>query len=806
MEKKITLGITGMSCASCALRIEKGLQKLPGVKEASVNLALEKASVSFDPALLDLKQMEQTVTRLGYGIIPPETAPAASDGISSLDLSLSGMSCAACSARIEKKLSSMEGVKTAAVNLATERAHVEFDPKRISSEEMTKAVAAIGYGASVIETASTEARDREREAREKEKSDAERDLLGAVVLSFPLLLGMFDMIFKWNLPLIHEPYLQLVLATPVQFLIGRKFYKRAFLSLIALSPGMDVLVALGTSAAYFYSVYNAWFAGKPHELYFEASAIIITLVLLGKYLEARAKGKTSEAIRKLLGLQSKTARVMRNGVETDIPVSEVKIGDLIAVRPGEKIPVDGAVTEGNSTLDESMLTGESLPVEKNPGDSVFAGTLNQTGRLLFRAEKVGSGTLLSQIIRFVEDAQSAKAPVQKLADRVAGVFVPAVLVIALVTFAGWMFGTHDLSKALTAAVSVLVIACPCALGLATPTAIMVGTGRGAERGILIRNGESLEGAAKITTVVFDKTGTLTHGKPVLTDLVPMNGLEKSILTVYIASAERHSEHPVAKALVSMAEGLALDEAEEFQALPGMGVKAVVRGKAVLIGTEKLLSGTGIEVSAARGELERLESEGKTALLAALDGKVAGVLGVADTLRETSKEAVSRLKEMGIEAVLLTGDNRRTAEAIAHEAGIEKVIAGVLPGQKADEIKKLQASGAIVAMVGDGINDAPALAQADTGMAMGGGTDIAIEAAGITLVGGDLRAVPEALSLSRKTMRKIRQNLFWAFFYNTIGIPVAALGLLNPVIAGAAMAFSSVSVVTNSLSLKRARLS
>jgi Cu+-exporting ATPase len=625
-----------------------------------------------------------------------------------------------------------------------------------------------------------------------------------------------------SLSFLHLPLVQLALATPVQFVIGYRFYKNAFHSLRAGSPGMDVLVALGTSASYFFSVYNGFFSrpgismtmgdmtpamqasvGMP-DLYFEASAIIITLVLLGKMLEAVAKGRTSEAIKRLIGLQPKTARVMRGGEEVDIPIAEVLVGDVVVVRPGEKIPVDGEVTEGNSAVDESMITGESIPVEKNPGGAVIGATINKFGAFRFRATKVGKDTVLSQIIRVVEEAQGSKAPIQKLADKVAGIFIPAVLGVAALTFLVWLVAFGNLPMGLISAVAVLVIACPCAMGLATPTAIMVGTGKGAENGILIRSGESLEIAHKLEAVVLDKTGTITRGEPSLTDFVSVNGLAREELLRLAGKAEKKSEHPLGVAVYEAArkELGELEDPEGFEALPGKGVRAKVGERSVLVGTRAFLSDMGIPVDTVEGSIRKLEEEGKTVMLLAVGHEVEGLLAVADRIKESSRSAVERLKRMGLEVSMITGDNRRTAQAIAAQVGIERVMSEVLPEKKAEAVRELKAEGKVVAMVGDGINDAPALATADIGMAMGTGTDVAIESADITLMNGDLMSVPAAIQLSQKTMRKIRQNLFWAFFYNTVGIPFAALGMLSPIIAGAAMAFSSVSVVSNSLSLKR----
>ncbi len=723
-------------------------------------------------------------------------------------LKISGMNCAACSAKIEKKLSRMEGVKEAAVNLATGRASVEYDAARVKIADLIKAIQALGYEAEKSEEVS---RDEEKKRQEKEIRNLKITLVFSAVLSSPLLLAMvlgLLHIGDYRLAFLHNPYFQLAVATPVQFIIGIRFYKHAYYALRAKSANMDVLIALGTSAAYFFSLYNVFYEnvrqGMMKDLYFEAAAVIITLILLGKYLEAVAKGKTSEAIKKLMGLQAKTARVVRDGTEEDIPIGEVEPGDIVIVRPGEKIPVDGKIVEGYSSLDESMLTGESLPVEKRAGDFVIGATINKYGAFKFKATKVGKDTALSQIIRMVEEAQGSKAPIQKIADQVAGVFVPAVVIIALLTFVIWYLFTADINKALISAVAVLVIACPCALGLATPTAVMVGTGKGAENGILIKGGEHLEMAYKLNVIVLDKTGTITKGQPEVTDILSLNNREQNEVLRLAASAEKNSEHPLGRAIYEKGkkESDYLPDPDKFEAIPGRGVRAFVLGRKIYLGTRKLMADVGFATLSIEPAIAKLEDEGKTVMLMAVENQLEAIIAVADTLKEHSREAITDLKQMGLEVYMITGDNKRTAGAIAAQVGITNVLAEVLPENKAQEVGKLQAQGKIVAMVGDGINDAPALATADIGMAVGTGTDIAMEASDITLMRGDLRAIPAAIRLSKATMKKIRQNLFWAFFYNMIGIPVAALGFLSPVIAGGAMAFSSVSVVTNSLSLKR----
>ena len=800
MDKKETIKISGMSCASCALRIEKALNQKEGVASANVNYAIENASVDYDSSKVSRKELEDTVKGLGYGVIEEN----ASDEKKNV-LLISGMTCAACSARIEKKLNSMDGVISANVNLTTQKANVTYDQSKVRVSEMIEAVKALGYGAEKAEEIS---RDAEKEAREKEVRNLRLSLIVSAVLTSPLILAMILALTGVDVPFLHNEYFQLILATPVQFVIGFRYYKHAFYALRSKSANMDVLIAMGTSAAYFYSLYNVFFQqaaiGGMKDLYFEASATIITLILLGKYLEAVAKGKTSEAIKKLLGLGAKTARVIRDGKEIDILIEDVVVGDTIVVRPGEKVPVDGILLDGNSSVDESMLTGESLPVEKKTGDTVIGATINKFGSFQMKATKIGKDTVLSQIVKMVEDAQGSKAPIQKIADKVSGIFVPIVIAIALVTFAGWLLVTGNLTHALVSAVAVLVIACPCALGLATPTAIMVGTGKGAENGILIKGGEYLETSYRINAVVLDKTGTITKGQPEVSDIIPVASISADELIRLSAIAEKRSEHPLGAAVYEKGKQQfgEVDDPDRFESIPGRGIKATVGAKNISIGTRALMSEIGSASESVEQTLTELENDGKTAMIVAVDDRIEGVLAVADTLKESSAEAISELRNMGVAVYMITGDNKRTAQAIARQVGIDHVLAEVLPEHKAAEVEKLKKEGNIVAMVGDGINDAPALATADIGMAMGTGTDVAIEAADITLMRGDLRTIPAAIRLSRKTIRKIKQNLFWAFFYNTIGIPFAAFGFLSPVIAGAAMAFSSVSVVSNSLSLKR----
>jgi len=793
--RRVTFGIEGMTCAACANRIEKGLAKLPGVAGATVNLALERASVEFDPARISVAALVQRVRDLGYDVAKERVT-----------LSVAGMTGTACARRIERGLAELPGVQ-AAVNFGTETATVQFVPALTSLQAIQRKIKDLGYEAFLPDAGGRSAGD---EARERQIKRQTLLFWFSAALSLPLLVAMLGHVFGARAPLFHalsNGWLQLALATPVQFYAGWQFYVDSFHNLKNRSANMSVLVALGTSAAYFYSLAGllAPQAGVTG-LYFETSAILITLIILGKLLEARAKGRASEAIKRLLDLAPKTARVVRGGQEVDIPVDEVRPGDIVLVRPGEKIPVDGVVLEGHSTVDESMISGESIPVEKGPGDPVVGATINKHGALAFEATKVGKETVLAQIVKVVEEAQASKADIQRIADAVSARFVPAVVAIALLSFAGWYLAAGDLTRALLNMTAVLVIACPCALGLATPTAIMVGTGRGAEHGILFKGGEHLERAHRVDVVVFDKTGTITHGKPEVTDIVPLGKYDHDALLRLVAQAERSSEHPLAEAIAAEAAERGIQPAgpEEFEAIPGRGVRAVAEGRHVLVGNRALMAGAGLDVRPLEDILQQLEEEGKTAMIAAVDGEIAGIVAVADTVKPSSAEAVRSLQEMGVRVMMITGDNKRTARAIAKQVGIKEwdVLAEVLPEGKAIEVERLKAQGKRVAMVGDGINDAPALAAADVGIAVGTGADVAIEAADVTLMRGDLGGVVAAIRLSRATMRKIRQNLFWALVYNAVGIPFAAFGILNPIIAGAAMALSSVSVVTNSSLLKR----
>ncbi len=853
--------VEGMTCASCVNRIERYLRKVDGVVEANVNLATESATVRFDPARVDLDDLRSAVEAAGYearidraelsGAAGTQSveiafhAPAGGPARSrTLALGIEGMTCASCVNRIERYLRKVDGVAEANVNLATERASVIAGPD-VTIDQMIAAVEAAGYEAKLLidgetsASASPDASDAEphaahREAaREPETSFQLRHLAGtrrrlvvAAILTVPLLAGLASMTIAPFLPsFLTDPWLQLALATPVQFYAGWPFYKGARKVLRHRATDMNTLIAVGTSAAYFYSLAAILVPGFFHAagvamegrlpLYFDTSAAIITLILLGRFLEARARSHTSDAIKKLIGLQPRTARVVRDGAELDIPIKEVVRGDVVLVRPGEKIPVDGIVRYGRSAVDESMVTGEPIPVTKTPGEEVIGGTLNTSGSFHFEATRVGRDTVLAQIVRLVQEAQGSKAPIQRLADVVTSYFVPAVLGIAALTFVVWyVFGPEPaFNLALLNTVAVLIIACPCALGLATPTSIMVGTGKGAENGVLFRNAEALERLHNVRAVVLDKTGTLTEGKPRVTDVVraPDAPTEDEVLRL-AAAAERGSEHPLGEALVRFAKderALELQDATEFEAIAGQGIAALVDGHSVLIGRPAFLESRGIDASPLRIAADELAATGKTPVFIAIDGRPAAVVAIADTLKVGSAEAVAELHRLGLEIAMLTGDNETTARAIAREAGVDRVLADVRPDEKAAQVRRLQAEGKLVAMVGDGINDAPALAQADVGVAIGTGTDVAIESGSVTLMSGDLRALVTAISLSRATMRNIKQNLFWAFAYNVALIPLAAglfypfTGvLLDPIFAAAAMALSSVTVVSNALRLRR----
>ncbi|UDW01877.1 heavy metal translocating P-type ATPase [Bacillus cereus] len=801
-KKEANLQISGMTCAACANRIEKGLKKVEGVHEANVNFALEKTKIMYDPTKTNPQQFKEKVESLGYGIVSDKA-----------EFTVSGMTCAACANRVEKRLNKLDGVNKATVNFALESATVDFNPDEVNVNEMKSTITKLGYKLEVKpddQDASTDHRLQEIE-RQKKK------FIISFILSFPLLWAMvshFSFTSFIYLPdMLMNPWVQLALATPVQFIIGGQFYVGAYKALRNKSANMDVLVTLGTSAAYFYSVYLSIqsIGSSKHmtDLYFETSAVLITLIILGKLFEAKAKGRSSEAIKKLMGLQAKTATVVRDGTEIKILIEEVVAGDIVYVKPGEKIPVDGEIVEGKSAIDESMLTGESIPVDKSIGDVVIGSTINKNGFLKVKATKVGRDTALAQIIKVVEEAQGSKAPIQRVADQISGIFVPVVVVIAIITFAVWMiFVTPgDFGGALEKMIAVLVIACPCALGLATPTSIMAGSGRSAEYGILFKGGEHLEATHRLDTVILDKTGTVTNGKPVLTDVIVADGFNENELLRLVGAAERNSEHPLAEAIVEGIKEKKIDipSSETFEAIPGFGIESVVEGKHLLIGTRRLMKKFNIDIEEVSKSMEALEREGKTAMLIAIDKEYAGIVAVADTVKDTSKAAIARLKKMGLDVVMITGDNTQTAQAIAKQVGIDHVIAEVLPEGKAEEVKKLQTNGKKVAMVGDGINDAPALATANIGMAIGTGTDVAMEAADITLIRGDLNSIADAIFMSKMTIRNIKQNLFWALAYNALGIPIAALGFLAPWVAGAAMAFSSVSVVLNALRLQRVKL-
>ncbi len=736
------------------------------------------------------------------------------ENIQTVSLPVEGMTCSSCVARVEKALTKVDGVQSASVNLATEKATVQFNPAATSVDTLKAAVEEAGYTLTIP-------RQHEGSAVASHKDIAykqlKKEFILAVLLTLPVMalsmLSMMDSYMSWSpISMGATNKILLLLTTPVMFISGRRFFKGLWGSVKHFAADMNTLVAVGTGSAYIYSLVAVMFpewlglSEMPH-VYFDTSATIITLILLGKLLEATAKNRASDAIKKLLGLQPKTARVIRNGVERDVPIADVVINDIILVRPGEKIPVDGVVTKGSTTLDESMITGESLPVEKNIGDRVIGGTINKNGSIEFCATAVGAQTVLARIVKLVEEAQGSKAPIQNLADKIASMFVPIVIGLAILTFLLWYFvGGIGFTPAMINFIAVLIIACPCALGLATPTAIMVGTGKGAQMGVLIKNSESLERVQDVQTIIFDKTGTITEGKPSVTDVVPFNGVDETTLIRVAASLERKSGHPLAQAIVEYARrmNIGMLESESFQSLTGFGVTGIVERAAVVVGNIALLNEYAVHLNGEEAAIKQVIVSGKTPIFVAMDGKLAGFIAVADAVKPTAASAISALKAMGIEVIMITGDNERTANAIARQVGIERVVAGVLPQDKAARIKAIQSEGKVVAMVGDGVNDAPALAQADVGIAMGSGTDVAIEAADITLMKSDLNTVVQAIRLSGRTLRTIRQNLFWAFVYNVVGIPLAALGMLNPMIAAAAMAFSSVSVVSNSLRLKRLR--
>lgn len=800
--KEVSLQIQGMTCAACANKIEKGLNKIDGVVDANVNFAIEKTKVVYDPEKTNVQDFEDKIEKLGYRVAHNKQT-----------FDISGMTCAACANKIEKRIAKMDGVSNATVNFALENVMVEYNQDQVTTGDMIEAVKKLGYTLKAQTSKEETANSKDEEVRNQTGK-----FIFSAILTFPLLWTMVTHFkftsFIYSPDMLMNPWVQLALATPVQFIVGAQFYRGAYKALRNKSANMDVLVALGTSVAYFYSIFLGieWQMngqeGMP-VLYFEAASVIITLVILGKLFEVRAKGRTGQAIQKLLGMQAKTARVIRDAVEQEIAIEEVIVGDTIIVRPGEKIPVDGQIIKGESAVDESMITGESIPVDKKIGDIAIGSTINKNGMLTIEATKVGKDTALSQIVKVVEEAQGSKADIQRVADHVSGIFVPIVVGIAIVTFLVWYFIVEpgELRSALVPAITVLVIACPCALGLATPTSVMAGSGRAAELGVLFKGGEYLENTRLLNTIVLDKTGTVTKGEPDLTDVLPQQGFTEEEVLSLVASAENSSEHPLAEAIVKGAKamGTMVKEPDSFEAIPGFGIRAVIEGKTVFVGTRKLMQQQAIDITSIEEVMSKLELDGKTAMLIGVDQQLAGVIAVADTVKETSKAAIERMHALGLEVIMLTGDNERTAQAIGKQVGIDRVIAEVIPEQKADEIKKLQKMNKKVGMVGDGVNDAPALAVADIGMAIGTGTDVAIEAADITLMRGDLHSVADSVELSDKTMRNIKQNLFFAFFYNSASIPIAAIGLLAPWVAGAAMAFSSISVVLNALRLQRLKL-
>lgn len=816
--------ITGMTCSACGKAAERAVKKVDGVVNQSVNMATEKINIEYDGDKVKFEDLAKAIRKAGYNLIEDIN-------YNKVDFKIGGMTCASCAKAIERAVNKLDGIEDINVNVATERATINYDISKLKLTQIRNTIEKAGYKVLEKSESKNENLDEDKLIKEKEMKTLFTKFLVAVGFSIPLLyIAMGPMvpspIGPWPVPNIINPttnslnyaLIQLILVIPVM-IAGNKFYKNGFKAIINKSPNMDSLVAIGTLAAFVYSLYttfqmanaNMGSSHEHHQLYYESAGIIIALILLGKYLESRSKGKTSEAIKKLMGLQPKVAIVIKNKKEIEIPIEEVEVGDLIVVKPGSKIPVDGIVIEGHTSVDESMLTGESMPVEKNIGDKVTGASINKNGSIKFKAEKVGSDTALSQIIRLVEDAQGKKAPIAKLADTVSGYFVPTVITIAIVTALLWFtIGGQGVEFALTIFISVLVIACPCALGLATPTAIMVGTGKGAENGILIKGGEALELAHKIDTIIFDKTGTITEGKPKVTDIVVSKSIDKDYLLKIAASAEKGSEHPLGEAIVRFGEEKNIDfmKVEKFRAIPGYGIEVSIDNKNVLLGNKKLMDDRKISLGNLSKTSDELASQGKTPMYIALENELGGIIAVADVVKSSSKKAIDKLHSMGIKVAMVTGDNKKTANAIAKEVGIDIVLAEVLPQDKSNEVKKLQNQGRFVAMVGDGINDAPALAQADIGIAIGSGTDVAMESADIVLMRSDLMDVPTSIKLSKETIKNIKQNLFWAFAYNTVGIPVAAgvlyiFGgpLLNPMIAAAAMSLSSVSVIGNALRLK-----
>ena len=808
-----SLKIEGMTCSACAKAVERTTKKLDGVIETNVNFATEKLTINFDEALLSIPDIQVAIEKAGYKALIES---------SSKSMKIQGMTCAACAKSVERVTKKLDGVIESNVNYATEKLNITYEPSKIRVSDIKKAVEKAGYKA--LEEESNVDADKER--KEKEIKLLWNKFIVSLIFTIPLLvISMGHMVgekFGFSLPKFIDPMsspeffaiLQLFLVLPVM-IAGNRFFRVGFKSLIRRSPNMDTLIAIGTSAAFLYGIFAIVqiFGGNidyAYDLYFESAAVIITLITLGKYLESVTKGKTSEAIKKLMGLAPKTAIIIRDGIEVEMPIEEVEVGDIIVVKPGEKMPVDGEVVEGITAVDEAMITGESMPVEKTIGDKIIGASINKNGSIKYKATRVGKDTALAQIIKLVEDAQGSKAPIAKMADIISGYFVPVVLGLALLSSISWYMSGETAVFALTIFISVLVIACPCALGLATPTAIMVGTGKGAEYGVLIKSGAALETAHKIQTIVFDKTGTITEGKPKVTDIVVTKDISEEYLLQLAASAEKGSEHPLGEAIVKGAQekGIEFKKLDFFKAIPGHGIEVKIDSKDILLGNRKLMLESNISLEDLEETSHNLAGEGKTPMYVAIDGKIAGIIAVADTVKESSRKAIEKLHEMGIEVAMITGDNKRTAEAIAKQVGIDRILSEVLPQDKANEVKKLQATGKKVAMVGDGINDAPALAQADIGIAIGSGTDVAMESADIVLMKSDLMDVPTAIQLSKKTIRNIKENLFWAFGYNTLGIPVA-MGvlyifngpLLSPIIAATAMSFSSVSVLLNALRLK-----
>ena len=816
---KDNIKISGMSCASCAKAVERAVRKLDNDVDASVNMATEKLSISYNSEKVNIEEIEEAIKKAGFGVVKEEISKE-------VIIPIGGMTCASCSKAVERAVKKLEGIKNVEVNLATEKASISYIPTKVKLYEIKDAINKAGF--KVLEMDNKKSVDEDKLIKEKEMKTLFTKFIISAIFAIPLFyIAMGQMIggpigplpipdiINPNINPLNFGLVQLFLTIPI-VIAGNKFYSKGVKSLIAKAPTMDSLITIGTSAALIYSLYSLYLVINGdvmhvHHMYFESAGVIITLVLLGKYFEARAKGKTGEAIKKLMGLSPKTAIIIKDDREIEIPIEEVEVGDIILVKPGSKIPVDGVVIEGYTSVDESMLSGESIPVEKSPGSQVVGASINKNGSIKFKAEKVGSDTVISQIIKLVEDAQGSKAPIAKLADIISGYFVPIVVIIAIISGFAWFIAGKGTVFALTVFIAVLVIACPCALGLATPTAIMVGTGKGAENGILIKGGEALETTHKINTIVFDKTGTITEGKPVVTDIIVTNEMTENEILKIAASGEKSSEHPLGEAIVKECEErqLGFYKVDKFESIPGHGIEVEMNNKVILLGNKKLMNDRKIEINNIEGESDLLASEGKTPMYIAIEGEMAGIIAVADIVKENSLRAIEKLHEMGIEVVMITGDNKKTAQAIASQVKIDRVLAEVLPQDKSMEVKKLQEEGKFVAMVGDGINDAPALAQADIGIAIGSGTDIAMESADIVLMRSDLIDVPNAIKLSKSTMKNIKENLFWAFGYNVIGIPVAAgilylFGgpLLNPVIAALAMAFSSTSVLLNALRLKR----